>query len=58
VSVVRFVGLLLAPLLAPVAIVVLGLAYLILYCALGLWQTWLRASRDPRYDPYWWTSNT
>jgi hypothetical protein len=53
-SVVRFVGYLLWPLLVPVVIVVLGLAWLILYCALGLWQTWLRAKRDPRYEPYWW----
>jgi hypothetical protein len=54
VSAIRFVGYLLWPLFVPVALVLLLVAYVILYCALALWQTWLRASRDPRHDPYWW----
>ena len=53
-SVVRFVGLLLWPLVVPVVLVGLLVAYVLLYCVLGLWETWLRARRDPRYDPYWW----
>ena len=53
-SVVRFIGLLLWPLLVPVVLVGLLVAYVVMYCVLGLWETWLRARRDPRYDPYWW----
>jgi len=54
VSVLRFLGLLVWPLFAPFAILLLVIAYVVLYCIVGLWQTWLRAKRDPRHDPYWW----
>lgn len=55
-SVLRFVGFLIWPLLVPVVLLALVVVYVVLFCGLGLWETWLRAKRDPRYDPYWWVS--
>jgi hypothetical protein len=54
-TILRFIGYLLAPFAAIVALPFLVIAYVLLYCVLGLIHTWFRATRDPRFDPYWWT---
>lgn len=55
-AVIRFAAYVLGWLLAPLAIIVLGVLWLMFYLTLATYQTWLRAKRDPRYDEYWWVN--
>jgi hypothetical protein len=48
----RFIWYLLQPLLVPLMLPFLLVAWVILALVCAILNTWYRAKRDPRYDPY------
>lgn len=53
-TLLRFIGFLVAPIFSLLAIPILLTIYVLLFVGMGLYETWLRAKRDPRYDESWW----